>query len=49
MRIGLHVELERLRIQSGVPRHIREVGARLLADETLDTHLFVEASPRSAC
>lgn len=42
MNIGIHVELERLRIRSGVPRHIREIASRLLLDDSLDTHLFVE-------
>jgi glycosyltransferase involved in cell wall biosynthesis len=44
MKVGIHVELERLRIQSGVPRHIREVVGRLLKDESIDTDLFVENS-----
>ncbi|WP_259114681.1 glycosyltransferase family 4 protein [Salinibacter ruber] len=42
MKVGIHVELERLRIQSGVPRHIREVVGRLLQDTSFETELFVD-------
>ena len=42
MNIGIHIELERLQIQSGVPRHIREIVGRLLVNDSLNTHLFVE-------
>src|SRR6266513_1790584 len=41
LRVSIHTALSRLRIPSGVPRHIREMVSGLLRDDSVAVEFFV--------